>query len=151
EGVHRNAVREGGPLAADRAAVGDGAAADQAHAVVRFAEDAAAAGDFGTHREADERIYFLVEQRRGGDARPGARDGAAVGHARCRGADGDAGVGRCVEAVIDPVAADGARIVHGQRAVRAAVDARGRAGVHASFLVGDYEVGERAVADALGE
>src|SRR3546814_5939796 len=95
--------------------------------------------------------YLLIEQIGGGD--PGARtaDRAAVGYARAGGADRDARVRGGVEAVIGAIASDDARIVDGQRAARATVDARGRAGDYAAFLVGDGDVRERTVADAFGE
>src|SRR3546814_6096562 len=55
---------------------------------------------------ADQFADLLVEKIRRRDPRAGARDGAAVGHARRCGADGDARVGRRVEAIVSAFAAD---------------------------------------------
>src|SRR3546814_9164465 len=90
----------------------------QAHTVVAFARDRAAVVDLGPLGEPDERTRLLVEHIDRRDARTGARNGAAVGDARRRGADGDARVGGAVEAIVAALAADRSRIDERERAFR---------------------------------
>src|SRR3546814_16708637 len=98
-----NAVGKGLAAAADRAAVGDAAAADQPHAVVRFAGDRAAI----LHRRAggaeDQFADFLIELIGGGDACSRTADRAAVDDARIGGSDLDARLRRSLTPIIpDP-------------------------------------------------
>src|SRR3546814_16780943 len=86
----------------------------------------------------------VVEQIGGGDPRARTADRAAVGHARTGGADRDARIRRRVEAIVSAVAADDAGVIDRERAARAAVDARGRAGDSTAFLVGDGDENGRA-------
>src|SRR3546814_1940872 len=63
-----------------------------------------AVGHRGADRQADQFADLLVEKIRRRDPRAGARDGAAVGHARRCGTDGDARVGRRIEAIVSALA-----------------------------------------------
>src|SRR3546814_6998247 len=104
--------------------------------------DRTAVRDRGARRTAFDQTRRRVEIIGGGDARTGTRDGAAVDDGRRRAEDRHPGIGRRVEAVIAPFAADRPGVGQIDPAF-VVIDAAGGAGDRPANLVDDRHAAEQ--------